>query len=416
LRPFGDTARRATAAAVLGSALFLAACALPVAGLFDRDAPADVALYESFGRRIVDGEVPYRDFFVEYPPGALPAFVLPSLTGLDYPVAFKLTMVTCFVLALWCLALVLVHIGASDTRLYCSCAFAGLAPLALGPTFLERYDAWPAALASAALVVLVLGRARWAHATLALATAAKVYPILMLPVFLLRGARSRPERRRLLVGFAVTLAVVLLPFVVLGPGGIRYTARVQLTRPLQVESLGGSFAFLLDRLGLGETTVSTEYGSQNVHGGAVPLVTVLVLLALLAALAATWILFASGESSAERAAAACACAVTAFVAFGKVLSPQYLVWLVPLAPLAFRRAWIPACSLLLLAMALTRTWFPGHYGDVAVLGDRGWVVLGRNAVLALTFGVMLRSLGRTRVSTGAPDLATGRHTADPMII
>ena len=41
----------------------------------------DVPLYQSFGDRMADGEVPYRDFRVEYPPGALPAFLLPSLVA-----------------------------------------------------------------------------------------------------------------------------------------------------------------------------------------------------------------------------------------------------------------------------------------------------------------------------------------------
>ena len=41
----------------------------------------DVPLYQSFGDRMVEGEVPYRDFRVEYPPGSLPAFVLPSLVA-----------------------------------------------------------------------------------------------------------------------------------------------------------------------------------------------------------------------------------------------------------------------------------------------------------------------------------------------
>ena len=41
----------------------------------------DVPLYQSFGDRMTDGEVPYRDFRVEYPPGALPAFLIPSLVS-----------------------------------------------------------------------------------------------------------------------------------------------------------------------------------------------------------------------------------------------------------------------------------------------------------------------------------------------
>jgi len=41
----------------------------------------DVPLYQSFGDRMTDGEVPYRDFRVEYPPGALPAFLIPSVVS-----------------------------------------------------------------------------------------------------------------------------------------------------------------------------------------------------------------------------------------------------------------------------------------------------------------------------------------------
>ena len=43
------------------------------------DARRDVPLYQSFGDQMADGEVPYRDFRVEYPPGSLPVFLLPSL-------------------------------------------------------------------------------------------------------------------------------------------------------------------------------------------------------------------------------------------------------------------------------------------------------------------------------------------------
>jgi len=49
----------------------------------------DVPLYQSFGDRMERGELPYRDFRVEYPPGSLPAFLLPSLVADDTPPVYE---------------------------------------------------------------------------------------------------------------------------------------------------------------------------------------------------------------------------------------------------------------------------------------------------------------------------------------
>ena len=57
------------------------ACAVAITALWEHlgDAVTDIALYQAYGERIADGIVPYRDFGFEYPPGALPAIVLPAL-------------------------------------------------------------------------------------------------------------------------------------------------------------------------------------------------------------------------------------------------------------------------------------------------------------------------------------------------
>ena len=51
----------------------------------------------------------------------------------------------------------------------------------------------------------------------------------------------------------------------------------------------------------------------------------------------------------------------AFVAFNKVFSPQYLVWLFPLVPLVRGRRGLWATVLLGLVTALTQVWEPYHY-------------------------------------------------------
>src|SRR5262245_15676174 len=68
-----------TAAALL----LLSATAAVVWSRADDASSWDVPLYQSFGDRMTDGQVPYRDFRVEYPPGSLPAFLLPSLVASD---------------------------------------------------------------------------------------------------------------------------------------------------------------------------------------------------------------------------------------------------------------------------------------------------------------------------------------------
>ena len=67
----------AAAAAAVGVVLFLGCFALLHAGALGRNQIVDTPTYQRYGDAIVDaGAVPYRDFPLEYPPGALPAFVL----------------------------------------------------------------------------------------------------------------------------------------------------------------------------------------------------------------------------------------------------------------------------------------------------------------------------------------------------
>ena len=57
---------------------------------------SDVPVYERYGDAIERGQVPYRDFTLEYPPGALAVFAVPALVAdspRSYARAFALEMV-----------------------------------------------------------------------------------------------------------------------------------------------------------------------------------------------------------------------------------------------------------------------------------------------------------------------------------
>ena len=81
--------RGGVAAAAFAIVLFFASWALLHEGWFKRGQIVDTPVYQQYGDAMARGEVPYRDFSVEYPPGALPAFVLPALGHAGDEPAFR---------------------------------------------------------------------------------------------------------------------------------------------------------------------------------------------------------------------------------------------------------------------------------------------------------------------------------------
>src|SRR5580765_5377339 len=60
--------------------LFVGVWAALHAGFYTRSQIVDTPVYQRYGDAIAHGQVPYRDFGIEYPPGALPVFALPALS------------------------------------------------------------------------------------------------------------------------------------------------------------------------------------------------------------------------------------------------------------------------------------------------------------------------------------------------
>jgi hypothetical protein len=370
-------------------------------GFWQRNQIIDTPVYRGYGTKMLDGEVPYRDFDVEYPPGALPVFVLPALADEDdYDSAFEVLMWTCAVAAIVFIAATLSALGAGRARLFSATAFAGLAPLMLGSVILTRFDLWPAALLAGALAALVAGRNRLGLGVLALATTAKLYPAVVLPLALVWIGRRRGAREAgiALAVFGAVLAAVAVPFAVGSPGGLAHSVTEQLGRPLQIESLGAGVLLAAHQLGTYDPTVVTNHGSQNFEGtipdGLAAVETAFQALALVT----VWVVAAKLRPARERLLAGSAAAVAAVVAFGKVLSPQFLIWLIPLVPLVAGSLGLAACGLLALAFVTTQIWFPYRYWDVVALEPVGWLVLVRDVLLIALLAVLVAAMRRERAA------------------
>jgi hypothetical protein len=393
---------------VVGFLLLVGSWVFLHSGLYGEEI-SDLALYERYGEEILDGEVPYRDFSLGYPPAAIPVFVLPALASEDdFRGIFEFLMILSGEAALGFALLTLRSVGASRARLFAVAGFIGLAPLALGTVVLTRYDLWPAALTAAALAALVAGRRLLTGVVLALAVAAKLYAIVLFPLVLLYIARRDGIRTAIApaLAFLLTVAALTLPFAV-GAGRLDEAAETQtVDRPLQVESLGAAILIGAHQLDAYSASIVGRPGVQGL-AGSLPerLADVTTLLQALAVIF-VWAMFWRGPPSAERLLIAAAAAVAAFVAFGKVLSPQYLVWLIPLVPLVGGRRGLAASGLLAGAMLLTQAWFPSRYFDLLRLEDITWAVLVRDLVLVALFVVLALGL-RPGASSQRPAIRSG---------
>jgi hypothetical protein len=384
------------------------------------EASYDVAIYRRAGEAILAGKVHYRDFFIEYPPGSLPVFVPPALFSSSregYASLFASEMAFVLVAAL----LLTACADRSLSRpwpLFPVAVFAAGAIL-LYPVAVTRYDA-VVALTLAATVALTsnqaFGRNSAAGAAASVAAwvslgfgaAAKLVPALVtLPLALLAGrggtdvgcrspehrARVRRILRRgggvLVTGLAVRgqrfFDELLVPR---GPGVAARESGGLGVAETRVRGEGLSGVRRLRRAGAGRESsqlheLAGDGSPVGAYGG-------------------------GGLSRASRRQVRAgalprfaAAFVLAFLIGSKVLSPQYVIWLLPLVPLNAGGVWGLGVSTVFLAVCwMTTQIFPFHYLEISAGRSPGTdILLGRNFLLLVLWGLML-SLPSGSQSTG----------------
>ena len=335
----------------------------------------DAPVYQTYGDAIRNGQLPYRDFAVEYPPGALLAFVAPTFFGFPYDATFAWLMAGVGLCLLVLVALCRPSLPAL--------AFVALSPLLIGAHVSSRFDLWPTALMMAGVAALLRDRHTLGWVGLAAGFAAKLFPVVLMPLAAVWTVRRAgwAALARSLAGALLVIAAAFGPFLVLAPGGLWASLWGQATRPLQIESIGGAFLMTF-----AHPDVIHSHGSFNLGGeGALGAVQA---FAQASALVAVWVGFARGPAEPARLIRFAAAALCAFIIFGKVLSPQYLIWLVPIVPLLRGRRGLGASLLLLAALLDTQIWFPAKYFEYVYQAHLAWLVLLRDVFLLALFLVL----------------------------
>jgi uncharacterized membrane protein len=348
-----------------------------------REQTSDAGNYQGYAAAMRDGAVPYRDFAFEYPPGALPVFLAPTLAAGPHDADGYGRWFARLMGAFGVCCVVLVGFTRSSAPVL---GFLAVSPLLVGPIFLGRFDLWPAALVAGSVAALLRDRHKLGWAALGAAFAAKVYPIVLVPIAVVWTLRRRgpSELTKGIASGALVVAAAFVPFGILAPHGLWESLWAQASRPFQIESLVASFLMTFSH-----PRVIGGHGSLNVAGH--DLLATLLLVAELATLAALWVAFARGEAEEARFVRYVTGCVCAFVVFGKVLSPQYLIWLLPLVPLVRGRRGLAATAVLAAALVATQIWLPSHryLGYASSPHHLAWLVLSRNLLLLTLLAVIV---------------------------
>jgi len=357
---------------------------------------SDTLTYCAYAIKGVDlGEVAYADFAVEYPPISYWAICLPRLWSRtpypydhfkneipaavfhDYRWSFRCTMFVADAAAFALFVLIAGRIRPMSLP-WAAWGYA-LVGLALAPVVYDRLDVGLSMLLMLWAYAAVRARESctrafaWdalACAALGLAIGFKWAPIVVTPYFLFGMLDSTGGWKRIFVGGAIITLVAALPFIAHLPGagsGVWQLLAYHAQRATEIESVYASAMMALSAIN-SDVVVQAELGggSWDLAGPwserLAQLSIGLLLLGYVALAILAWLRRRELDRHLGLQLAGFALLFT--ITFSKVLSPQYLIWLLPLMLVLALEDLRPYALLvvILVMIAFLTTWiFPFHF-------------------------------------------------------
>lgn len=347
-------------------------------------------VYQHWYSILRSGTFPQGDVMWQYPPAAAAVLLAPGLLPLDYPTAFYTLSLVADVATMG----VLLTLGRptrpgtnATPTLRSATRQWRLAPawvwtlgvLLQGPIGYARYDLMVTAVAVTGLTLVARRHRdrrqgagqRLGGILLGIGAMIKLWPAL-----LLLGVRRGQATRRSWTAAVLTGLALMVFFVTTMPGALSFL-HAQQGRGIEVESPAATPFHLLRHLGWHGTT-GLHFGSVEYLGPGVRAVGLGCVA--LSALALCWLVYwrlTSRHRSAANTVDAALVAVLLFVVTSRVVSPQYMVWLVGVAAVcaASRSSVMRAPTVLVLcATGLSTVEYPYWFGEL-VSGQPSGILL-----------------------------------------
>jgi hypothetical protein len=348
------------------------------------DVTSDVkVIYQGWAEVLRSGTFPMDDVTWQYPPLAALVMLAPlAVPAASYFVGFLVLVGLFDALGMW---LLLRLRRSRPNRAAAGVWLWAAVPPMLGPTLYARFDLVVTVVAMAGLVALVR-RPRLAGVLTAVGAMLKVWPALLLV-----GAGRGRRWLQVVAAFALSGGLIAFVFLVCTHGAFSFLG-FQEGRGIEVESLG-ALPFLFASVFLHwQGTVAMNYGSLEVLGPHVATMSGLMVASSVIAFAllAFWRLRVRYWTPATAADAGLT-AVLLFVVTSRVISPQYMLWLVGLAAvcLTLRGSVMrPVAWLVALAVPVTTVEFPFMFGQLTGRTELGLVIIGTRNLLLLAAAVL----------------------------
>ena len=347
-------------------------------GVFIDDVEIDTGIYYSYSSMFEEGLYPYSDFSFEYPPGAFLILLTPALLS-NSAEGYKIIFSIFIALALFSCGIIIYMSSKSGLIIF-------TAAVILIPSILifQRFDTLAAALTLSSLVLFSKKKHLMGSFLLALAASIKLYPAIIFPIY----AMHLPKEERLdnILAFIIGLLIMFIPFFAFSsPAQISSFLNYHIDRPVQIESTWASLSIIFGKLGE-DLLITGGFGSMNIISESAQFFGKAGVFLFLAFLSAAYYYLSKKEKNEKILFTGAFILIAGAIAFSKVFSPQYIIWLIVIFPLIysdFKKDNYILWAVFAEILILTHLIYPVFYRELIMLNDIPVLILIARNVLFL---------------------------------